>query len=93
MLHENSGQIEGFCRYAYFDINEAIKKKNYNLIIAMVSKVEKIIQHFNCFIYEIAELKVISRQGGVFRISCLDCLNRTNVFMQAIAIKTFEVEL
>lgn len=54
---------------------------------------EKIIQHFNCFIYDIGELKVISKQSGVFRLSCLDCLNRTNIMMQTLAIKTLEVML
>jgi|688.fasta_scaffold186879_2 hypothetical protein len=54
----------------------------------MVNRIDKIIQHFNCFIYDLADLKIISKQGGVFRVSCLDCLNRTNVLMQALAIKT-----
>jgi ribosomal protein S27E len=33
-------------------------------------------------------LKILSRQSGVFRVSCLDCLNRTHSFLQALAIKT-----
>lgn len=81
-------EIDGFCRYAYFDINESIKKKNYSEIVSIVNKVDKIIQHFNCFIYDLGDLKVLSKQSGVFRLSCLDCLNRTNIMMQALAIKT-----
>lgn len=38
-------------------------------------------------------MKIISKQGGAFRLSCLDCLNRTNVLMQALAIKTLEIQL
>lgn len=30
MLSENMVETDTFCRYAYFDINESIKKKNYN---------------------------------------------------------------
>ena len=35
----------------------------------------------------------MSKQGGAFRLSCLDCLNRTNILMQALAIKTLEIKL
>lgn len=52
MLSENSESIDGFCRYFYFDIGEAIKKKNYDQIIKTINKVDKIVQHFNSFIYD-----------------------------------------
>ncbi len=38
-------------------------------------------------------MKVISKQSGVFRVSCLDCLNRTNIMMQALNMKALEVML
>lgn len=88
MISENGSSINAFCRYAYFDINDCLKKKNFGSIVGMVNKVDRIIQHFNCFIYDTGELAIMSKQTGVFRISCLDCLNRTNIFMRALAIKT-----
>lgn len=38
-------------------------------------------------------MKILQKQKGVFRVSCLDCLNRTNIFMTALAVKTLEMQL
>lgn len=43
------------------------------------------LQSFGWFDYSSAQGEVINRQDGVFRVNCLDCLDRTNLIEQVIS--------
>ena len=63
-----------------------MKNGSYISIISMINKFDGILQNFACFMFDLSEYKVKSKQMGVFRISCLDCLHRTNQFMECLAL-------
>lgn len=41
-------------------------------------------EQFGWFVYDIEQEEVVTRQDGVFRVNCLDCLDRTNLIQQVI---------
>ena len=54
---------------------------------------DPILRNFGCFMFDLQEEKIISSQTGVFRVSCLDCMNRTNTFLMGLALRTMELQL
>ncbi|KAI5959861.1 INP53 [Candida pseudojiufengensis] len=47
-------------------------------------------QQFGFFSYDMKHEEVITRQDGVFRVNCLDCLDRTNLIEQVISRTVLE---
>ncbi|KAI5949374.1 INP53 [Candida jiufengensis] len=47
-------------------------------------------QQFGFFSYDLKNEEVITRQDGVFRVNCLDCLDRTNLIEQVISRTVLE---
>ena len=45
---------------------------------------------FGWFTYDMNRQEVITRQDGIFRVNCLDCLDRTNLIEQVICRSVLE---
>ncbi|KAK6454179.1 inositol-1,4,5-triphosphate 5-phosphatase [Scheffersomyces xylosifermentans] len=41
-------------------------------------------EQFGWFVYDIEQEEVVTRQDGIFRTNCLDCLDRTNLIQQVL---------
>jgi hypothetical protein len=93
LVDENSKTLNDFARYVYFDINEAFKNRNYQEIFHMICKIDPILKDFGFFRYDFLKNELSHLQTGVFRVSCLDCLSRTNKFMQALCLYIFSEQL
>lgn len=48
------------------------------------------LEQFGWFVYDIEQAEVVTRQDGVFRVNCLDCLDRTNLIEQVICRNVFQ---
>lgn len=48
------------------------------------------LERFGWFTYDTEQAEVITRQDGVFRVNCLDCLDRTNLIQQVICQSVVE---
>lgn len=71
--------------YTHFDFHQETKN-TYADAIKVIPKLNKSLQSFDYFLYDIETKRVIQEQKGVFRTNCLDCLDRTNVIQQVISL-------
>jgi hypothetical protein len=55
-----------------------------------VKKSQQMNDNFKFHAEDLKEKKVLLSQKGVVRTNCLDCLDRTNVYMSKIAIISFD---
>ncbi len=68
------------CKYDSFDMHAECKGDNYgNLELHIENKLQNILANFKYYL-EDGESAKFHEQTGVFRINCLDCLDRTNIF-------------
>lgn len=64
--------------YTHFDFHAVVKRDNYERIDSLVRKLP--LDEYGFAIYPSTRLvDPIMKQTGVFRVNCLDCLDRTNV--------------
>jgi hypothetical protein len=59
----------------------------------MIHNIEPFLKEFGLFRYDALRKEVHQQQTGVFRINCLDCLSRTNKFMQVLFYHTLADQL
>lgn len=72
--------------YLHFDFHAETKPAAGGFAGAtkILTQLRDSIERFGWFDYDIQEAEVITRQDGVFRVNCLDCLDRTNLIEQVI---------
>ncbi|XP_014254193.1 phosphatidylinositide phosphatase SAC2 isoform X2 [Cimex lectularius] len=77
--------------YATFDFHEHCRGMRFENVSYLISKLEDVIQEM-CFCWKDRQ-GVICWQQGVFRVNCIDCLDRTNVVQTAIGKSVLEIQL
>jgi hypothetical protein len=77
-------------RYEYFDFHHACKGQKFEKVNPLVKKVYQMNDNFKFHAEDLRDKRVLMTQKGIVRTNCLDCLDRTNVFMGKIAIISFE---
>lgn len=87
ILQYNSDQVT----YAVFDFHEHCRGMKFENVSLLISKLEEIIQDM-VFCWKDKD-GIICRQAGVFRVNCIDCLDRTNVVQTAIGKAVLEIQL
>ena len=65
--------------YTEFDFNAIIKRDNYERLDDFVQMVKPALESYSYYVQDITTNETCSKQRGVFRSNCLDCLDRTNV--------------
>lgn len=82
-------------RYTHFDFHaECAKGFEYvsRLVNARIVK-EDLLQTFGYFAADPSTGTVLSKQHGIFRTNCLDCLDRTNVTQTALAREMLSAQI
>ena len=77
-------------RYIYFDMQNECPKDNYSRIDNLINIISPSLELFGFFCCNIKNNEIYSKQKGVPRVNCLDCLDRTNVIKTRIAWKMLE---
>jgi hypothetical protein len=85
-------------QYRGFDFHEECKGMKFENVSKLIDELkDKEMQEMDCFWKSVAEGQagetVYSRQKSAFRVSCLDCLDRTNVVQSAFARYLLGVQL
>ncbi|KAI0054006.1 hypothetical protein FA95DRAFT_1551790 [Auriscalpium vulgare] len=70
-------------KYCEYDFHAETKGMKYENISKLISQLERSFEAQG-FLW-ISDNLVLSRQQGVFRVNCIDCLDRTNVVQSAFA--------
>ena len=69
--------------YTCFDFHSIIKRDNYERLDDLISSIQENMDIYGYF-YADKDGEFIMLQKGVFRVNCLDCLDRTNVVQTCI---------
>ncbi|CAH2059278.1 unnamed protein product, partial [Iphiclides podalirius] len=77
--------------YATFDFHEYCRGMHYENVSILINAIADIIAETR-FTWR-DDRGLICGQGGVFRVNCIDCLDRTNVVQTAIAKYVLELQL
>lgn len=72
--------------YTHFDFHNETKSLSGGFAgaIKIIQFLRSSLEHFSWFDYALDSEEVLTRQEGVFRVNCLDCLDRTNLIEQVI---------
>ncbi|AEY97456.1 FAFL228Wp [Eremothecium gossypii FDAG1] len=72
-----------------FDFHRETKDQGFSAASRIRPMIERSLLENGYFSYDVKENKPISKQRGVFRVNCLDCLDRTNLIQQFISRYAF----
>ena len=77
--------------YISFDFHEHCRGMRFENVALLIDTIDELIQRMGYFWVD-SHGKVLE-QAGVFRVNCVDCLDRTNVVQTAIARRVLELQL
>ncbi|KAL4136931.1 hypothetical protein KRP22_000551 [Phytophthora ramorum] len=78
--------------YVWFDFHHECRKMAWHNLSKLMAEVEEQFTQYGWFECD-GEGRLISRQRGVFRVNCMDNLDRTNVVMSLFARRTILMAL
>lgn len=79
-------------KYEYFDFHKECKNMRYDRLDILLDRLGSDQQQFNYF-FALSDGKIASTQQGIFRVNCIDSLDRTNVVQSLIAKKSLYEQL
>ena len=74
-----------FLKYEFYDFHFACKGQKFERSDYLINKVAPVNKYFGYYSENLSEKTVLTLQKGVFRVNCLDCLDRTNLVQSKIA--------
>ncbi|KAG1877755.1 SacI homology domain-containing protein [Suillus subalutaceus] len=78
-------------RYCEFDFHRETKGMKYENISKLINQLERVFESQGFF--WVSNNMLLSKQKGVFRVNCIDCLDRTNVVQSAFARHVMNMQL
>lgn len=84
----NSTQVQ----YEAFDFHRECRKMRWDRLQILIDRVAQTQDAFQTFLV-LQKSKIISKQEGVFRTNCIDCLDRTNVVQSMLAKRSLGIVL
>jgi phosphatidylinositol-bisphosphatase len=91
LLKQHQAQLSQVCAYVYFDFHGMCQGNKFYNLRALLNQVEEMMNYYTYF--NVRSAQVVTSQKGVFRINCLDCLDRTNVVMSRLAWQSFIAQM
>lgn len=88
-LLRNSDHRESLS-YSAFDFHAETKQMGFAGASKILPQLYESLETFGWFNYDVDQGEVVTRQDGVFRVNCLDCLDRTNLIEQVISLCVLE---
>lgn len=76
-----------------FDFHKETAQEGFVAAKRLLPYIKDDLLHNGYFSYDVREKKVLSKQNGVFRVNCLDCLDRTNFIQQLISSRVLKLFL
>ncbi|KAI9849158.1 MAG: hypothetical protein M1837_005388 [Sclerophora amabilis] len=90
-LNDNGGSNGSSIGFEWFDFHDACRGMKFENVSLLVDKLGDTITRFGCTVQQ--EGKIQSRQSGILRTNCMDCLDRTNVAQSAFSRKALDLQL
>ncbi|KAF4457714.1 hypothetical protein F53441_408 [Fusarium austroafricanum] len=89
-INRDVGQVQKI-PFEWFDFHAACRGMKFENVSRLLDQLRDKIESFGSTVQK--EGDELSRQQGVFRINCMDCLDRTNVCQSSFAKHMLEVQL
>lgn len=70
--------------YTYFDFHSECSGEKYEGLKKLLHKLSYYYAKHNFFLFNKKTYRILGLQKGIFRVNCLDCLDRTNFTQSAI---------
>lgn len=77
--------------YCEFDFHHETRGMRYDRLSSLVDRLERSFESQGYF--WVSDGTLLSEQKGVFRVNCIDCLDRTNVIQSTFARHVLEIQL
>lgn len=72
-------------RYVHFDFHKEVAGIGYSAASKLIDRIQDSMLEFGFYSYNPTTKSTETEQIGVFRVNCLDCLDRTNLVQQLIS--------
>jgi hypothetical protein len=81
----NSSTPPGSVVMTNFDLHNECKGGNYENVSILMQRIQRDFTEYGLFIMDSNDNRINSKQRGVFRTNCLDCLDRTNLVQNELS--------
>lgn len=87
---ESDPILAAHAHYLYFDFHTECRKMRFDRVSVLIDRLTPSLEAMGWYHSQstgpgLANVNVISKQKGVIRTNCMDCLDRTNVTQSALA--------
>lgn len=79
--------------YTEWDFHAETKQQGFAAATRILPLLKQLMKQFGWFEWDIHLGKTITKQDGIFRTNCLDCLDRTNLIQQVILLAVVDTFL
>jgi hypothetical protein len=79
-------------KYVHFDFHKECSKMRWHRLQILMDRLKEDIEDQGYY-FSTNDSTVLQRQTGVFRVNCIDCLDRTNVVQSMLARTVLEAQL
>lgn len=76
-----------------FDFHKETSQDGFAAASRISPMINGFLMESGYFAFDVRDKKLISEQNGIFRVNCLDCLDRTNLIQQLISNMVFKLFL
>lgn len=76
-----------------FDFHKETSQEGFAAASRIQPKINSFLMESGYYAFDVRDEKLMSEQNGVFRVNCLDCLDRTNLIQQLISNLVFKLFL
>lgn len=81
----NSSTPPGSVVMTNFDLHNECKGGNYENVSILMQRIQRDFTEYGLFLMDSNDNRINSKQRGVFRTNCLDCLDRTNLVQNELS--------
>ena len=91
-ISQSDPKIAASASYIYFDFHTECKGMRFDRISILIDRLRPSLLDMGWY-HSLGESQVATRQTGVVRSNCMDCLDRTNVMQSALGKWALEQQL
>lgn len=79
-------------QYLYFDFHTECRKMRFDRVSVLIDRLAASLQDMAWY-HALGDKQIVTKQTGVVRSNCMDCLDRTNVMQSALGRWVLERQL
>jgi hypothetical protein len=93
LFFDSSLKDSGHLKFLHFDFHRFCKGDKFQALKVLIGQLSDSLGKFGQFIQDTSSKEVLSTQKGVYRVNCLDSIDRTNVAISQIALTVLQRQL